>query len=377
MPIKDKVVTWWIQNVIIPRQEIIDKPGFVVTTFTEKKFTTYLREFFIPEKLFEIIENKIVEKYEERGRQALYSAGKKFGYIYASMSNFTTVKNSSTEEISKFAYLLVRYIEGTYAQQAEHEADVKNQRFIIYFDNYIVCRHNGIGHIMTEGGITGIWSYGMQNNSIEGVQLECQGRGNQRCIVVCAPDNEIQEKTKNVFRERDLIELKSDSTYKSLNEVQKTTYVKNSLKDLLNAGFFTYKKGILSYKDHRFFHCESHILYLLEQEIIKLNNGEKTLFDACFEYGKSLGETYGKKDFEKFIPDFFSALGFGDILIINSDRLAIQFVFFPWTIFSKESKYIILRGIMSGVVSSITGKNILLNNIDAHIGKYLTLTIKE
>lgn len=293
------------------------------------------------------------------------------------MSNFTTVKNSSTEEISKFAYLLVRYIEGTYAQQAEHEADVKNQRFIIYFDNYIVCRHNGIGHIMTEGGITGIWSYGMQNNSIEGVQLECQGRGNQRCIVVCAPDNEIQEKTKNVFRERDLIELKSDSTYKSLNEVQKTTYVKNSLKDLLNAGFFTYKKGILSYKDHRFFHCESHILYLLEQEIIKLNNGEKTLFDACFEYGKSLGETYGKKDFEKFIPDFFSALGFGDILIINSDRLAIQFVFFPWTIFSKESKYIILRGIMSGVVSSITGKNILLNNIDAHIGKYLTLTIKE
>jgi len=46
--VKDRVVTWWIQNIIIPRQEIIDQPGFVVTTFTEKKFKAYLREFFIP-----------------------------------------------------------------------------------------------------------------------------------------------------------------------------------------------------------------------------------------------------------------------------------------------------------------------------------------
>jgi hypothetical protein len=377
MPVKDKVVTWWIQNIIIPRQEIIDKPGFVVTTFTEKKFITYLREFFIPEKLFEVIENRIVEKYGDQGRQTLYSAGKKFGYIYASMSNFTTVNNSSTEEISKFAYLLVRYIEGTYAQQAEHEADVKQQRFSIYFDNYIICRHNGLGHIMTEGGISGIWSYGMQNSSIEGVQLECQGRGNQRCFVICAPDNEIQEKTKKFFRERNLIELKSDNTYKTMNEIRKTTYVKNSLKDLLNAGFFSYNRGILSYKNNRFFHCESHIIYLLEQEIIKLEDGEKNLFDACFEYGILLAEAYGEKEFKKFIPDFFSALGFGDICIVDSDRLCIHLMYFPWTVFSKESRYIILRGIMSGIVSSLSGKNIRFNNVNVDIKKFLTVTIWE
>lgn len=377
MPVKDRVVSWWIQNIIIPQQEIIDKPGFIVTTFTEKKFTTYLREFFIPEKLFEIIENRIVEHYGEHGRQVLYSSGKKFGYIYASMSNFTTLKNSSAEDISKFAYLLVRYIEGTYAQQAEHETDVEQKRFTIYFDNYIICRNNGIGHIMTEGGITGIWSYGMQDTSIEGVQLECQGRGNQRCCVICAPCNKIQEKIKKFFCENNLTALKSDSTYKTLNEIRQTTYVKNSLKDLLDAGFFTYKRGIISYKDNRFFHCESHILYLLEQEIVKLENGEQILFDACIEYGKFIAESYGKKDYQKFIPDFFSALGFGDILVINSDKLSIAFIYYPWTIYSQQSKYIILRGIMSGIVSSLSSREIRFTNAKVNVETFLTVTISE
>ena len=377
MPVKDRVVNWWIQNIIIPQQEIIDKPGFIVTTFTEKKFITYLREFFIPEKLFEIVENTIVENYGDLGRQALYSAGKKFGYIYASLSNFTTVKNSSAEEISKFAYLLVRYIEGTYAQQAEHIADVNRNRFTIYFDNYIVCRHNGIGHIMTEGGITGIWAYGMQKNSIEGVQLTCQGRGDKRCCVICAPDNEIREKTKNFFKENNLVELKSDSGYKILNEMRETTYAKNSLKDLLDAGFFTYRKGILSYNNHRFFHCESHIIYLLEEEIKKLKNGEKALFDSCVEYGKLLAESYGNKEFNTFIPDFFSSLGFGDIFVKDSDKLKISFMYYPWTIYSKESNYIILRGIMSGIVSSLSGKKIRFTNVDVNIGEFLTIVISE
>ncbi len=230
---------------------------------------------------------------------------------------------------------------------------------------------------MTEGGITGIWSYGMQNNSIEGIQLHCQGRGDERCYVICGPDNVIQEMTKNFFHERNLIELKPDSMYTTLNQERKTTYVKNSLKDLLNAGFFTYKGGVLSYKNKRFFHCESHILYLLEQEITKLHNGEKALFNACFEYGKILAEDYGREEFQKFIPDFFSAIGFGDILIIEPDKISITFVYYPWTVFSKDCKYIIIRGIMSGILSKVTGKNISFNNVNIKIENYLTVTISE
>jgi hypothetical protein len=51
----------------------------------------------------------------------------------------------------------------------------------------------------------------------------------------------------------------------------------------------------------RFFACDSHILYLLESELTKLDDGEHILFDACFEYGKMLSENYGRKNYQKFI----------------------------------------------------------------------------
>ena len=377
MPVKDRIVSWWIQNIITPQREIIDKPGFVITTFTDKNQTTYLRDLFFAEQLFELIEKSTNQKDGEQGKQVLYSAGKKFGYLYASMSNFPTIKSSSMKEFSDFVYLLVRYVGGVYAQQATHSLDLDQKLFTISFKDYIVCRHNGLGYIMADGGITGIWAYLMQDKSIEGTQLECQGRGNQQCLVICAPEERICEKTNNFFRESDLPEQKFDELYKTLNEIRKTTYAQNSLKDLINIGFFRYMGGILSYKNTRFFGSESHILYLLEQELMKLKDGEQVLFDACFEYGKLLQETYGHTDYKKFIPDFFPALGFGDILVMDSDGLSIGVTYYPWTVFSDQSKYIIFRGIMSGFVSNSLGKKIEFKNFNINVRDYLTVTIRE
>jgi len=375
MPVKDKIVSWWIQNVILPKREIIDKPGFVVTTFTEGTKIIYLRDFFLPEQLFELIENNIVRSYGNQGKQALYSAGKKFGHLFASLSDFPSIQNSDKKTLFNFAYLFIRYLEGTYAKQANHEMDFEKKMFSISFKDYIICRHNGFGYIMTDGGIAGIWSFVMQDKSLEGVQLKCQGRGDDECFVICAPEKSIEEKTEIFFRETDLSELKFDIMYKAMNEIRETTYAKNSLKDLIDAGFFYFHGGILSYKNNRFFHCDTHVLFLLEQEIAKLPGGEQILFDASFEYGKLLRKTYGENDYQKFIPDFFSALGFGDILVVDSENLRIVTMFYPWTIFSKQTKYIIYRGIMSGIVSDATGKDIKFNNFNEDISQYLTLTI--
>jgi len=292
------------------------------------------------------------------------------------MSNFPTIKSHTNKELSDFAYLFIRYCETTFAKQALHELNLEQKIFTISFDNYIICRHNGFGYIMTEGGSAGIWAYVMQDKSIECVQLECQGRGNERCFVICAPEEKLQEKTNKIIRIRDLPEHKFDNTYKKLNEIRKTTYVVNSLKKLIDAGFFTIHEGILSYKDMRFFGCEAHIFYLLEQEITKLQGGEKVLFDACAEFGKILRETYGGSNFQKFIPDFFSALGFGDILIVDSDKLCIMLTYYPWTVLSKQSKFIVLRGILSGIVSSSLGKTIEFNEYNIDVKNFLTLTIR-
>lgn len=375
MPIKDRVVSWYIQNVIIPRKEIIDKPGFILTTLSGTSQPVYLRDLFLPEQLLEIIENKIVQTYGDQGKQALYSTGKKFGFLYSSMSNFPTINTSSENDFRNFAYYLVQFVGGTYAQQATHNLDLEQKIFTLNLEDYIVCRHNGLGYIMTDGSIAGTWAYALQDKSIEGIQIECQGRGDKQCFVLCAPQIELQRQMHSFFCENNLTEQVFDNNYKKLNEIRKATFSKNSLNDLLNAGFFEYKRGILSYKNMRFFACDSHILYLLEQELTKLKDGEQLLFDVCAEFGKTLIETYGEKDYQKFISDFFPALGYGDILVMDSDKLQIGALYYPWSVFSDQSKYIIFRGMMSGIISSSLGKKIDFKEYDIKIGNYLTLSI--
>jgi len=375
MPIKDKVVTWYIQNIIIPQREIIDKPGFVVTTFTEQNYTTYLREFFLPEQLFEIIEKRIVENYGDIGNQALYSAGKKFGYLYSSMSYFPTANDVKEKELSDFAYLMLRYVASVYAKQADHTLSFTEKTLKITFDNYIVCRHNGLGYIMTDGAISGLWAYIIQDKAVEGTQLECQGRNNKQCYFFCAPIQKHPHQTKKVYQEQDLFTQEFDNEYKALNEIRETKYAQNSLRRLIDLNFFDYQHGTLSYKGMRFFPCESHILYLLENELQKLPNGEQALFDACVEYGKILQKTYGDTDYEQFIMDFFPALGFGEIFFLDHKKPILASTYYPWSTFSEKSKYIIFRGILSGIISSALNKEINFSHYDIDIKTYLTLTL--
>jgi hypothetical protein len=376
MPVKDRIVTWFIKNIVVPRTEIIDKPGFIINTLSDKHQTTYLRELFLPEQLFELIENKIVNHYGDQGKQILYSAGKKFGYLYSSMSNFPTIKKTSKEEFLDFAYFFVRFVECTFAQQANHEIDLESKSFHIFLKDYVICRHNGLGYFMADGGIAGIWAYVVQDVSVEGKQLKCQGRGDQECDIFCAPEEKIKLITSEYFQDRNMPEFKFDKSYRQMNEIRQTTYAHNSLKQLINAGFFSYAKGNLSYKTMRFFSCESHALYVLEDEIIKLPNGNQLLFDASFEYGQLLQKLYGHCDYQKFIVDFFPALGFGDLHVSSSDNLSVGVIYYPWSVFSENSQFIILRGILSGFISESLGKKIEFNKFEKTTRNYLTLLLK-
>ena len=144
---------------------------------------------------------------------------------------------------------------------------------------------------------------------------------------------------------------------------------------MINAKFFQYKGGVLSYKKIRFFACDAHLLYILENEITKLENGEQILFDICFEYGKFVREVYSGNNYKKFITDYYPALGFGDITIFDSNNIKVGSIFYPWTVFSEKSRYIIFRGIISGFISDYTGKKTEFKNFDLKISNYLTLTI--
>lgn len=375
MPLKDSIVSWYIQNIFLPKREIIDKPGFIVTTFTEDKETTYLREIFVSEMLFEEIENKVVQEYGEIGKQVLYSAGKKFGYTYAQISTFPSINMVSEKEFKDFAYFLVRYIEGMFSTKAKHSIDVENKIFEISFGDYIVCRHNGLGYIMGSGGTAGIWSYALQDASIEGIQLKCQGRGDNECKFLCSPQKIMGEKGLDCLCETNMTKLEYGEEYKAINIIRDTTYSHNSLKDLLDSGFFEYEQGMLTFNSIRFFPVESHILYILENEILRLENGEKFLFQVCMGYGRRIAKLYTGDDWVSFLADFFPALGFGDIAVLDFEQPKIASMFYPWTTFSDKSKYIIFRGMISGIISELSGVETVLGSCDSDLGEYFSITM--
>jgi len=97
----------------------------------------------------------------------------------------------------------------------------------------------------------------------------------------------------------------------------------------------------------------------------KIKNGLKILWDCSFEFGKRLAKISGKQDPCKFITDFFSALGFGDILALEKrGRYEIIVKYFPWFYYEKEIDFTMFRGMLSGVISGFTGKEILLKKIE-------------
>lgn len=376
MSIKDSVVSWFINRILIPKIEIIDHPGFIITSFSEKTRETYLRDMFLEERLFSLIEKKIVKEYGDKGRKALYSAGKKFGYIYASLSNFPQLDGNKNDFLN-FCYFLVRYVTSINAVEASHEIDLERKRFTIEFDGYSICRENGLGYIMTSGGIAGIWSYLVKDKTVEGIEVKCQGRGDKNCFLIVQPLKEFKKDKLVPFTETDLDKLTFTKDYKKLNQIRKTKFAKNSLKTLLNAHIFKYSKGFLTYKDLRYFYCESHVLYYLEKELSKLPGGEKILFDACFEFGGFLQKQSKEKSYKKFITDYFSALGWGDVVVIEKEKLTIASVYYPWSIYSKDSNYTIFRGVISGFISACLKKKVKFSKVRKTIRDYLTVEIHE
>jgi hypothetical protein len=366
MDIKDKLTTWYIRNILIPGQEVIDKPGFVITKFTGENRKKFLRDLILPELLFVEIEKQIVDKYKEEGKQALYSAGKKFGYMYANLSNFPTITTTPRKQFEKFGNGLILYAGCIYTSKISSDIDFSLKKFSFTAKDFAICRYDGIGKIFTEGGIAGMCSYLNDDISVEATQIRCQGRGDKECEVISAPEKYLLDKHLNYFKERDLTVSDFDNVYESINKIMPTQFARNSLRQLIDSGVFKYSKGLLTFKDERFINTDAHLLYILENETSKLKGGEETLFKASFNYGKEFVHKVSDSNYSKFLSDFMPALGWGD-LYVSKDGARSYKVFsnyFPWTKFSSKSRYTVFRGLMSGILSSFENKDILFKKVN-------------
>ncbi len=374
MPIKDNLYAWLVQNIVIPRMEILDKPGFIVSQFTEGKEQVYLREIFFPELLLANIETKIVEKYGEKGKHALYSAGKKFGYRYALTSKFPKAANVSEKEFISFCYKLVRFVESMYAKGIKHEIDMKSRTLTLQMKDYMSCRLNGLGFFLADGSISGIWAYMLSDNSIEGTHINCQGRGSEQCDVICGPIDLLKDKYKAYLTETDMSSLELTPEYKTINQIRPANFSKNSCRTLLDANVLKYNQGIISFKGDRYVLNESCSMYLLERELKKLPGADEIIYQEAFKYFKTMGER--EKD-QKFISDFFPALGWGDILQTTKNGKPVAYsTYFPWTRFTKDVNFAMYRGMMSGLVSGIRNETINFTKFEQSMAQcYMTLNL--
>jgi len=378
MVVKDKIVTWFIRNIILSRNEIIEYPGFIFWKLSIEREVTNLREILFPEFIISELEKGIKEKYGKGGEQILYSAGKKFGYRYALICRYPSAENQKAHE--EFSYFFVRYLESVCASKITHQIDYKNKKFALKAKDWIVCHENGLGYILSNGTGGGMLSYAFRDPTIEGIQTKCQGRGDDHCEIVCAPEKYFIEKKIKFLKERDLSGLELlQREYNEINQIRPTKFATNSFERLLNSGFIKQKGGVITGDGERYMLLESSLMYLLEKELKKLKGGLDVLWNVSFDFGKKLAEISKHDDPAKIIMDLFPALGFGDIWVEkDKEKYKIYVNYFPWTKWANEVDFTMFRGMLSGVISGSTGKKVELGKCEKDLSNgYLALYISN
>jgi hypothetical protein len=370
MAIKDKVIDWYLKNIYLSKAEDLENPGFICEHVGEQK-GTFLREIAIPENLLVEIEKQFDSK-------TLYSIGKKFGYGYALASDFVTIGKTDKKKFLQDAYFLVRYIESiSYGKNLKHEIDYEKRIFRLTADDYVICRKSGGGYLFSSGGVSGIWSYFVEDQNVEGVHEKCQGRGDKKCEIICGPASELKKMGLKFFTMNNLKNLDLGHSYGEINKIRQAQYAKNSLKNLMDSGVFRYSHGIINYKDERFFLSEASFMYIIEKEL--RGKDLSKLFEISYEWGEQLAKNEKKNEPIRFIQDFFPALGWGDILVMKKDgKYSVYVNYFPWTKWHKEIKYVVFRGTLSGIISGFEGKKIHLNKITTDLSRgYFSLACSE
>jgi len=358
MPIKDSVTSWFIQNIVLPNAEDIRNPGYILSKFTDQGKNIALREFFFPEKFYADLETRIVKKLGKAGEKRLYSIGKRFGYRYAMISRYPKAGAIGAKKTDEFMYMFTRYIEVVYARQLSHRIEPQKKLLELEGDSYAGCSRNGIGYLLLNGAWTGVWSFISDDNAIDGIQPACQGRGDPKCRLLCAPNPLLKKMGFSPLTEPDMGGLEEDyGKYDMLNAVHPTSNNNHSLRTLIEAGIFRYERGKLFFDDARMVGIEFSMYYLIDNGFSNDAKTREILYGAAFDSGREISS--GKD--VTFVQRFLSGIGFGDVqVIVAANRYRVLFFHFPWASFAKGCRFTILSGFASGLLSGASGKKVSL-----------------
>ena len=317
MVIKDTVVSWYVKHYLMPRAQIIDTPGFVIFNVTGK-IPIFARQVIMPELFFITLETNIRKELGEEGKKLLYSIGKKFGYRFAIMGNFSKRGKIPEKKLVDYINMVNKFIEGTYASNISCEIDLKIPEVNYSLKNFVVCSKIENGYILPLGAASGLLSYILNDTTIEGAHVACQGAGDNECKLVIAPYAHLKNTIKGpVFNENNLDDLEFAQEYKSMNEIRKIKSSTYSFQQFINSKLFSFKEGIILRGDQRFFIYEISGLYMLENELLKDELTKNILYETSFEVGKKMLLDHKQNLTLNDLIDLLTAFGWGDVLIIE------------------------------------------------------------
>jgi hypothetical protein len=347
--------SWILKNLILPNNEIIDKPGYVISKYAGKGTDCYVREVFFPEAVLSALEDRIISLHGEKGRTAIYEAGKLWGIRYGITTGLPKKKDLPKKDFLEFMDTFMKFMESEYAKKARYTLDYSHDHFVSTYDGLMICRINGHGDFLT-GTMSGAWQH-MAGRPINGCHAKCQGNGDRQCVVDCAPSPLRKARGKKAVREPSMRGLGLEKEYFDFNTIKKAQFARNSFATLLDGRIFRYDDGIFECKGQRFLLNEASSVYFLETRLGALKGGDSILFGAAFDFFKAFGM---KNISPNLAHDLLPALGWGDINV-SSDATKAICIGYPWTKYAKSTTFPILRGMLSGLVSSFAGKDVLFN----------------
>ena len=357
---KEGTKAWFMKNIILPNNEIIDKPGYIVSKYVGKGTRCYVREVLFPEKVLAVIESEAATRLGDAGRKAVYAAGKMWGVRYGITTGLPKKSGMPQKDFLEFLGSFMKFMESEYALKAAFMLDYQKDNFVTRYKDLMVCRLNGHGYFLL-GTMNGAWQH-MSAKETEGIHTECQGRKDDECVIECAPLGNLSDKSK-AFSVKVPKDLGLEKEYFTLNTIKKAQYARNSLLDLLKGRIMRYEGGFFECNGDRFLLNEASSVYFLEQCLGKTKKGEEILFNAAFNYFRKLAQGNSST---RMAQDFLPALGWGDITVDASGNRAFCRNY-PWTGYWKGSTFPILRGMLSGIASAHANKGIMFNKVEATI----------
>ncbi len=364
MGLIDKGIDWYIHNILTRKVEDYNSPGMLFVKFNSPSGQVFSRIVLIPESILARFEDIIVEKNGLDGEKLLYLIGKKSGYNIGQVFQAPQYSEKNAKSTMMYLEFIMKFNFSTWARGGDLlEKDGEKKKFVVRYKGHIVCSKNGKGYMLTQGIDTGFLSYLMNDLSLEGTQIRCEGRQDEECEEIVAT-KEYFDSTNTSFIDLQSVPLeiaKEQNQYKKFNEKRTCKFAKYSLKQLITSKKFILDNRIITYSNLRFVNISDIFLYVLEN---LLEHGEMKdwLYQISFEEGQGVIDIHDLNS----VTNLVSALGWGD-LIVRQEKSDIFFYLdlFPWRVLEKDiSDFSLVSGFISGMVSKVLKKEVKLRKIE-------------